>query len=181
MLKEPYCLACGTELPEFRIRQNTPFCNLSCQQDHHRGKRFQVSDIAPRALPRTPIITPSSIPIFTETTPVRRRSHIKKKAIFNPKGCTGQVYLLYNPLNGQYKIGTTNLSSKQRRLRITMTAGIQMQLVDFWNVEEAGRSTEIYLHGKFAEYRQIGEWFQFPANMCEEDVRSLIERAINGA
>lgn len=72
------------------------------------------------------------------------------------------VYVLYNPLSKQTKIGrTTNLSNRMRSLR--SQSGIDYKLLIAIDLEsgydENSKILEGFLHNHYEDYRNIGEWF----------------------
>jgi len=72
------------------------------------------------------------------------------------------VYVLYNPLSKQTKIGrTTNLSNRMRSLR--SQSGIDYKLLIAIDLEagydENSKTLEGFLHNHYEDYRNIGEWF----------------------
>jgi hypothetical protein len=99
---------------------------------------------------------------------------------FSTRAFTGCVYLMYAELTRQYKIGISSKTATWRRKGVESAAGVPVKLVEFWDVSDNLRATEQHVHAKLHDYRTVGEWFRFPDEMTEEDVRSLVERTING-
>lgn len=103
-----------------------------------------------------------------------------KQHAFSPWRHVGHVYLFYAQATNQYKIGITVGDPNIRRRQIETIAGVPIVLIEHWDIGSDLMSIEMELHTYFKQYRTIGEWFRFPDNLCEEDVRSLIERWMNG-
>lgn len=104
----------------------------------------------------------------------------KPKKYFKPRDYFGAVYLMHNALSQQYKIGITALNPDRRRRGLENQAGIPVMLVEWWELDAYVETMETQLHKYFDEYRTLGEWFRFPDTVCEEDIRSKIERLITG-
>ena len=181
MLSDLYCHACGVRLPDLRVRQRTPFCNALCQIDHRNGKRSEPVATTQVSVAKKVRAKASPSDVATSLSKPGKQRKVPKFFVHDPNGCTGHVYLLFNEATRRYKIGITGVSTAKRKFQIECMSGMELHLVDFWEVGEVARTTEIYLHNKFAEYRRIGEWFEVPDTMCEEDIRSQVERYINGA
>lgn len=82
-----------------------------------------------------------------------------RNAISGKMNYTDQkVYLMKNSL-GLYKIGIAKDPAK-RASSLSCTSGIPVQLIAFWEVEEAALTVERHLHSVFKSKRQAGEWFR---------------------
>ena len=86
------------------------------------------------------------------------------------------VYLLYNPLNKQVKIGRTqNLQNRLKQLRTQ--GGCNYNLIVAIDLEtgydENSEWLEAFLHEHFKDKRRIGEWFELSVRDVVA-IRSLI-------
>ena len=112
---------------------------------------------------------------------MKHRKQKKIKTGFIPKDYFGAVYLIFNSLSSQYKIGITSVSPNKRKSAIETQSGMRLDLVDWWEMDTFAPTAEAMLHTYFEKYRTIGEWFAFPEVVREEEIRSKIERLLNGS
>jgi hypothetical protein len=87
-------------------------------------------------------------------------------------GDSDVVYLLYNPLNGLYKIGITN-SLKDRLSSIIASSGIE-EIIFCCGIfmeadyDEPARQVEQWLHSFYKSKRKKGEWFKLTKrDLCD--------------
>ena len=75
------------------------------------------------------------------------------------------VYMLFNHNTGLTKIGISKDAFRRKR-QIELASGCKISYLDYLRVEADVKLSAIQiekkLNAKYAKYRKIGEWFNFP-------------------
>lgn len=85
------------------------------------------------------------------------------------------VYLLYSEA-GLYKIGVSN-DVEKRMSTLRTGSGYQLTCLAYYKTKDKPTTIERALHKLFAEFRVLGEWFDFPKDRFSiEKFESILER-----
>ena len=85
------------------------------------------------------------------------------------------VYLLYSE-SGLYKIGVSN-DVEKRMSTLRTGSGYQLSCLAYYKTKDKPTTVERTLHKLFAEFRVLGEWFDFPKDRFSiEKFESILER-----
>lgn len=87
------------------------------------------------------------------------KNNLRPLYMSNSEGLSEKcVYLMENEV-GMLKIGISVDPIKRAR-SLTMSSGLIVNLVCYWQIANPARTTEAYLHKIFKENRLNGEWFK---------------------
>lgn len=87
------------------------------------------------------------------------------------KNCTVKTYFIKDPSTGLIKIGRS-MNPRGRLSSIQCGSGVKLELIAIID-----RDVERKLHKRFAEYRQVGEWFEDRDGLIAEYIRNSSEEA----
>lgn len=95
----------------------------------------------------------------------------KRTTAIASKKCITKTYFIKDPSTGLIKIGRS-INPKERLSSIQCGSGVKLELMAV-----IGKDVERKLHKRFAEYRQVGEWFEDRDGLIAEYIRNSSEEA----